>query len=76
MNMRKILKYSTQIGPFYIAQSDDGRYHPVFEDESLGSYGSIALAIDDLTGGHTFCSRDTSKLGIPDNVADWQSLGK
>jgi uncharacterized protein (TIGR03435 family) len=43
----------TRVGPFYIAERG-GRYHPVFREESLGSYHSPASAADDLAGGHTF----------------------
>jgi hypothetical protein len=72
--MRKLLVWNTSVGPFYIAESRDGRFHPVFNDQSLGSYVSIRQAVDDLAGGHTFSIRggvDTSTLGIPADPADW-----
>jgi hypothetical protein len=64
------------VGPFYIAQSQDGRFHPVFRDEDLGSYHSPASAADDLAGGHTFSvpgGYDTSDLGIPYDIGEWEA---
>lgn len=62
---------------FYIGRSRDGRYHPVFEGESLGGYLTPAQAIDDLAGGHTFTppgGHDTSRLGIPDDIGEWERM--
>ena len=64
----------TRAGTFYIRQIN-GRWHPVFEDESLGAYGSPQYAVDDLVGGHTFTPSsgvDTSELGIPDDIGEWE----
>lgn len=77
--MRVILKFPTRIGVFYIAQSTTGRYHSIFDNESLGSYRSIAHAIDDLTNDatssvlhtETFELIDTSALGLPDDPGEW-----
>jgi hypothetical protein len=72
--MRKLYVWKTKVGPFYIAQIDD-RFHPVFEDESLGSYHSPASAADDLAGGHTFSvgsGIDTAELGIPYDIREWE----
>lgn len=77
--MRALLRYPTQAGTFYIAQSADGRFHPMFDDDSLGSYRSIAQAIDDLTNDatssvlhpETFELLDTSVLGLPDDPGEW-----
>lgn len=77
--MRALLRYSTLAGTFYIAQSADGRFHPIFDDDSLGSYRSIALAIDDLTHDatssvlhpETFELLDTSALGLPADPGGW-----
>ena len=74
MNLRKLYSYQTKAGTFFIAQTGDGRYHPVFDDESLGSYSSARAAAGDLAGGHTFSVRgveDTSVLGIPEDIAGW-----
>lgn len=72
--MKALCYWKTRVGTFYIAQSQDGRFHPVLDGESLGSYETIALALGDLTGGHTFQlpgGHDTSKLGISDNLSEW-----
>ncbi|MBS4149974.1 hypothetical protein ACMC9K_01830 [Pseudomonadota bacterium DY0742] len=78
--MRVILKFKTRVGTFYIAQSSDGRFHPIFNDESLGSYSSIIHAVDDLVNDATFSVLhpstaelvDTSTLGIPEDPRDWE----
>ena len=72
--MRKLYVWQTHVGPFYIAEIH-GRFHPVFGEESLGSYHSAASAADDLAGGHTFSLAggiDTADLGIPSDIAEWQ----
>jgi hypothetical protein len=74
--MRKLFKCDTKVGPFYIAESNR-RFHPLFEEESLGSYASAAQAADDLAGGHTFTPAngvDTSTLGIPSDLAAWERI--
>lgn len=65
---------NTRAGTFRIEQRS-GRWHVLFEDESLGAYRSPQHAVDDLVGGH--CSTpsrgiDTSALGIPDDIDDWK----
>ncbi len=77
MTLKLLLAYETRIGTFYIGRSDDGRFHPVFEDESLGSYWTAEQAIDDLAGGHTFSISsgvDTATLGIPSDIGDWERV--
>ncbi|WP_238350090.1 hypothetical protein [Pseudomonas sp. SWRI154] len=37
-----------RVGTFCIAQSGNGKFHPVFDHESLGSYHGIMHAVDDL----------------------------
>ena len=73
--MRKLLVWNTRVGSFYIAEHA-GRFHPTFDDESLGSYASIEQAVDDLSCGHAFWVRgtDTSILGIPDDPAEWHRV--
>jgi hypothetical protein len=74
--MRKLFAWNTRIGPFYIAEFQ-GRYHPVFEEESLGSYPTAQQAAEDLAGGHTFSISsgiDTATLGIPDEVTEWEPI--
>lgn len=78
--MKALLKHKTSAGTFYIAQSADGRYHPVFDNESLGSYANITHAIDDLVHNVTFSVLhpdtsellDTSLLGLPEEAGEWE----
>lgn len=79
--MRIIAAHRTRIGTFYIAQSQDGRYHPVFDGDSLGSYDEAWKAVDDLVCNATISVLhpktlklvDTSMLGIPEDIRDWES---
>ena len=74
--MRKLYVYKTRVGPFYIAEHN-GRFHPIFSEESLGSYATPQQAAEDLAGGHTFTpssGHDTSELGIPDDLSEWERL--
>lgn len=36
MKLRIILFFETRVGTFFISVSEDGRFHPVFDNESLG----------------------------------------
>jgi hypothetical protein len=74
--MRKLYVHKTAVGAFYIAEQD-GRFHPVFRDESLGNYATSQQAVDDLTGGHILNSLgdlDTASLAIPKLVREWARL--
>lgn len=74
--VKKLFVWNTRVGPFYIAQIN-GRYNPVFKDESLGSYHTPQAAAEDLAGGHTFSISgeiDTAELGIPYEVEEWERL--
>lgn len=74
--MKYLYAFKTRVGTFYIVQID-GRFHPYFRDESLGSYFSADQAADDLAGGHTFSvpgGHDTARLGIPRSVAEWTRI--
>jgi hypothetical protein len=65
--------FETSVGPFFIVPRD-GRWHIMFDDESLGSYVNAIQAADDLAGGHTFSPGrgiDTAALGIPENIGEW-----
>lgn len=47
------------------------------DGEDIGGYTSPEQALDDFTGGHTFASSnctDTSTLGLPDELADWEFI--
>lgn len=74
--MKKLYSYKTRAGTFYIAEHD-GRFHAVFAEESLGSYATLQQAAEDLAGGHTFTPSsgvDTSELGIPEDLSEWERL--
>lgn len=75
-HMQKLFVWNTRVGPFYIA-AIGGRFHPVYDDESLGSYARPEQAAEDLAGGHTFSNRagvDTADLGIPAELSEWQRV--
>lgn len=68
--------YRTKVGVFSIVQRN-GRWHAVFDNDSLGSYISPMHAADDLAGGHTFTPSngvDTSTLGIPEDIGEWERV--
>ena len=74
--MRKLYVYETSAGAFYIAEHN-GRFHPVFQEESLGSYATAHQAAEDLAGGHTFSlpgGIDPSELGVPEDLGDWMKI--
>ena len=76
--MKLLYKVETRIGPFYI-EKQDGRYHPIFDNERLGSYAYALQAVEDLAGGHTFSISsgiDTSTLGIPYELEEWEKLNE
>ena len=74
--MRLLYRFDTSIGPFFIAEHN-GRFHPIFDGDGLGSYVNVLQAVEDLAGGHTFAVRgghDTAKLGIPEDISQWTRL--
>ena len=74
--MRKLYVYETSAGAFYIAEHA-GRFHPLFQDESLGSYATAQQAVEDLVGGHTFSlpgDIDPAELGVPEDLEDWVKI--
>lgn len=65
--------YRTSAGTFLITERL-GRWHIIFDDESLGGYATPQQAADDLTGWHIFSPGrgiDTSKLDIPRDLEEW-----
>ena len=75
--MRLLYVWTTRLGPFCIAQSDDGRFHPLCNGQSLGSYASPQQAAADLAGGHAFSAAsgvDTATLGIPEDLREWERV--
>lgn len=72
--MKGYWTYPTRWGVFSIRQSRDGRWHPMFGDEDLGSYHHPAAALEDLAGGHTATpsnGMDTERAGLPDELGEW-----
>jgi len=77
--MKLLRQYDTSMGTFYIGQSDDGRFHPIFDNEDLGSYSEVWQASEDLANDATFSVQhpktgellDTSELGIPEDPTEW-----
>jgi hypothetical protein len=71
-----LCSWNTRIGTFYIALID-GRFHPIYEGEALGSYSQEWQAAEDLAGGHV-CPLsngvDTGTLGIPEDVREWTMI--
>jgi hypothetical protein len=67
-------KHRTKVGTFSI-RNTQGRWHALFEDDSLGSYATPDQAVGDPVGGHTFLPSngvDPSTLGLPDDLAEWE----
>lgn len=74
--MRLLFVHRTRLGSFYIAEYG-GRFHPVFNQEKLGSYSRPEQAAEDLADGCTFSVtgvEDTSVLGIPNELSEWIRL--
>ena len=65
--------YRTSKGIFAIEQRD-GRWHVIFDGESLGSYVRPEQASEDLAGGATFwpAGFNPGELGIPEELSEWQ----
>ena len=74
MNTRTVYFAKTRIGTFRI-KWERGEWHATFQDEHLGGYPAPQQAVDDLVGGHTFSlstGHDTSELGLPDEIGEWE----
>lgn len=75
--MKLVLAHATPRGTAYIAQSRDGRFHPMWDAQDLGSYATAAQAIEDFAGGHTYWpsdGTDPATLGLSDDPADWSPV--
>ena len=71
--------FRTAHGLWAIARTPDGRWHPMLDDQDLGSYHSPAAALDDLAGGHTtglVGNLDSSRCGLPDELSGWVRHGR
>ena len=68
--------YQTKAGVFSIIQRDK-KWHIIYQNENLGSYISPRMAASDLSGGHTFSPSngiDPGKLGIPEDINEWELI--
>lgn len=80
-NMRILISYPTNIGIFDIGQCKDRKYHPIFNDSSLGNFNSVQDAVDFLVKNPTLTVIDpesnkaikTIDLGISDDYTQWDS---
>ncbi|MEO1527707.1 MAG: hypothetical protein AAFX06_19935, partial [Planctomycetota bacterium] len=67
---------------FYIGQSPDGSFHPIYNDEHLGRYAHLWQAAASLATNTTFSVLhketfdllDTSTLGIPEDPSEWERI--
>jgi len=79
--MRILLSYPTEIGVFDLGQCTQKKYHPIFNDTSLGSFDTMQDAVDALVQNKTDQvinpeTRevvDTSTLGILEDYTQWDS---
>ena len=74
--MQKLYIYETSAGAFYIGE-ENGQFHPVFQEQSLGNYSTAQEAVENLAGGHTFSlpgGIDPSDLGVPEELGDWVKI--
>jgi hypothetical protein len=68
----------TRYGAFFIIPSG-GRFEVRFEDEVLGSYHSLASALDNLLSGQVdwpSTGLDPSKADLPDDIGQWTFVGR
>jgi hypothetical protein len=64
--------------PFFIIPVG-GRFEVRFEDEVLGSYYSLASALDNLLSGQVdwpSTGLDPSKADLPDDIGQWTFVGR
>jgi len=83
--VKPIYVFHTRVGPFYICAirppgCTEVRYEAVFNDEGYGNYSRPDQAAEDLANNGTFsimCNGqrlDTSRLGIPASVLQWERI--
>jgi hypothetical protein len=79
ISMKLLLSYETDIGTFYIGKCEQNLYHPIFNDQDLGSHRDMWVAVKNLTDNttqpvlhpETNEAVDTSTLGTPDDYLGW-----
>jgi hypothetical protein len=62
----KLLKHNTVLKPFYIALSDDLRFHALYDEISIGNSNSVGGAIESIPNKHLY--------EVSDNTVDWERL--
>ena len=60
--MKLLLGFNTRLGPVFVGQTPDGKFHPVWKGQSLGPYPSEVAAIDDVARGRTYSPSDGASL--------------
>ena len=79
--MRILISYPTDIGIFDIGQGENKKYHPIYNDTSLGEYDSVQGAVDALIENKTSPIYsmetgelvDSSTLNISQDYLEWDS---
>ena len=64
--MINLLKHKSILKPFYIALSDDQRFHALYSDVSVGSSNSVGGAIASIPNKFLY--------GVSNNILDWERL--
>ncbi|HYG23353.1 MAG TPA: hypothetical protein VEH04_11270 [Verrucomicrobiae bacterium] len=75
--MKIVFVFNTSAGEFTIVEHD-GRFHPYFDGQDLGSYETARQAAAELAAGNTFIPSpgiDPASLGIPDDLRAWKAVG-
>lgn len=75
--MGKRYYHDTKAGTFYIVENE-GRFHVMFKEVSLGNYPSAEAAAEDIAGGYAFsppAGLDTARLGLSHQLEKWERLG-
>ena len=65
--------YINRFGTWQIVKTGN-RWELWWDNEDLGSYGTVALALDDLAGGHCFWPSsgiDPGNCALPDDLSEW-----
>lgn len=74
--MKKLYSFKTSKGTFYIVAINGG-FQPMYNETLLGHYTTPQIAVENLAHGHTWSVPgidDASKLGISDDLSDWELL--
>ncbi len=78
--MMKLLQFQSTAGMFYVVRDGEKRYRILFGDTSVGTYDSIADAVESFVNESGFYIMhpemgyplDTFDLGIPDDISGWE----